>query len=62
MINTCPQIRLKMIITSSFRKRPGFGGADEGPEELETRKPFFAFALALATVSSGNLQFWANIS
>ena len=37
-INTCPQSRLKMIITSSFRKSLGFGEAEEGPKESETHK------------------------
>lgn len=39
VINTYPQSRLKMIITSSFRKSLGSEGAEEGPEELETHKP-----------------------
>lgn len=38
VINTCPEIGLEMIITSSFRKRLGFGEAQEGHEKLETYK------------------------
>lgn len=38
VVNTCPEIRLEMIITSFLRKRLGFGEAQKEHKELETYK------------------------